>query len=79
MTDFVMPSLGADMEAGTLVAWRKKPGERVQRGEVIAEVETDKGVIDVEVFVNGLLDKVVVPIGQRVPVGTVLATIRNDA
>ena len=41
MADFVMPILGADMEAGTLVAWRKQPGDRVERGEIVADVETD--------------------------------------
>ena len=66
MPDFVMPSLGTDMDAGTLVRWRKQPGERVQRGDVIAEVETDKGVIDIDVFASGVLEKILVPAGQRV-------------
>ncbi|MFM8953378.1 MAG: dihydrolipoamide acetyltransferase family protein [Planctomycetaceae bacterium] len=72
-TDFRMPVLGADMQAGTLVAWRKRPGDAVHRGEIIAEVETEKGVIDVEVFHDGLLDEIVVPVGRKVPVGTVIA------
>lgn len=72
-----MPTLGADMEAGTLVAWLKQPGDRIQHGDVIADVETDKGVIGVEAFTDGVLDRVVVPIGERVPVGTVLAWIRD--
>lgn len=78
MADFVMPRLGADMEAGTLVEWRKQTGETVQRGDVIAEVETDKGVIDVEVFSEGVVDTLLVQPGQKVPVGTVLATIREE-
>jgi pyruvate dehydrogenase E2 component (dihydrolipoamide acetyltransferase) len=77
MVDFVMPSLGADMEAGTLVRWRKQPGESVKRGDIIAEVETDKGVIDIDVFANGVLQKILVPAGERVPVGTKLAIISN--
>jgi pyruvate dehydrogenase E2 component (dihydrolipoamide acetyltransferase) len=79
MADFVMPILGADMTAGTLVAWRKQAGERVTRGDIIAEVETEKGLIDVEVFVSGVLERIVVPPGATVPTGTLLALIREDA
>lgn len=78
MADFVMPSLGADMETGTLVAWHKEPGQAVHRGEIIAEVETDKGIIDVEVFADGVLEQILVPVGEKVPVGTVLARIRGE-
>jgi pyruvate dehydrogenase E2 component (dihydrolipoamide acetyltransferase) len=73
-----MPILGADMEAGTLVAWRRQPGDRVSRGDVVAEVETEKGLIDVEIFVNGVLERILVKPGQKVPVGTPLAIIRED-
>lgn len=78
MIEFKMPSLGADMEAGTLVAWQKKPGDPVHRGDLIAEVETDKGIIEIEAFVNGVLDQVLIPVGEKVPVGTVLALIRGE-
>ncbi len=74
-----MPILGADMTAGTLIAWRKRPGDRVARGDIIAEVETEKGLIDVEVFVGGVLERILVEPGATVPTGTVLATIREDA
>lgn len=70
-----MPSLGADMDAGTLVEWKKKPGDVIKRGEIIAAVETAKGVIEVEVFEDGILDQVFFQPGQEVPVGQVLATI----
>ena len=50
MTEFVMPSLGADMEAGTLVEWLKKPGDAVKRGDVVAVVDTQKGAIEIEIF-----------------------------
>jgi pyruvate dehydrogenase E2 component (dihydrolipoamide acetyltransferase) len=76
MQTFLMPTLGADMEAGTLVAWRKQPGDALRRGDTIAEVDTEKGVIDVEVFHGGILDAILVSPGSRVPVGTALATIR---
>ena len=74
-----MPILGADMTAGTLIAWRKQVGDRVARGDIIAEVETEKGLIDVEVFVSGVLEHVLVEPGATVPTGTVLASIREDA
>jgi pyruvate dehydrogenase E2 component (dihydrolipoamide acetyltransferase) len=77
MKPFVMPTLGADMEAGTLVAWHKQPGDPVHRGDAIAEVDTDKGVIDVEIFTEGVLDEILVPPGRRVRVGTTMATIRE--
>ncbi|HEX9818632.1 MAG TPA: dihydrolipoamide acetyltransferase family protein [Methylomirabilota bacterium] len=78
MAEFVMPILGADMVAGTLIAWRKQPGDRVARGDIIAEVETEKGLIDVEVFASGVLERIVVQPGATVPTGTVLALIRED-
>jgi pyruvate dehydrogenase E2 component (dihydrolipoamide acetyltransferase) len=78
MSEFTMPSLGADMEAGTLVEWMRKPGDRVQRGDAIAAVETQKGAIEIEVFESGVLERILVEIGQRVPVGTVLAIIRSE-
>jgi pyruvate dehydrogenase E2 component (dihydrolipoamide acetyltransferase) len=77
MTEFRMPTLGADMQAGTVVAWRKRPGDVLRRGDTIVEVDTEKGVIDVEVFTEGILDAIVVPVGTRVPIGTVMATIRD--
>lgn len=77
MKPFVMPALGADMEAGTLVAWHKQRGDAVHRGDTIAEVDTDKGVIDVEIFSDGVLDEILVPPGRKVRVGTVMAMIRE--
>ncbi len=77
MSDFVMPMLGADMDAGTLVQWLKKPGDPVKRGDIIAVVDTQKGAIEIEVFEDGVLDRIVVQTGAKVPVGTVLAHIRG--
>jgi pyruvate dehydrogenase E2 component (dihydrolipoamide acetyltransferase) len=78
MAEFTMPSLGADMEAGTLVAWLKKPGEAVKKGDIIAEVETDKGIIEIESFMTGTLERTLVEPMTKVPVGTVLAIIREE-
>ncbi|KAB2940199.1 MAG: 2-oxo acid dehydrogenase subunit E2 [Hyphomicrobium sp.] len=76
MIEFRMPSLGADMEAGTLVEWLKKPGDVLNRGDIIAVVETQKGAIEIEVFNDGVLDQTLTDIGEKVPVGRVIATIR---
>ncbi|MCX8225858.1 MAG: dihydrolipoamide acetyltransferase family protein [Sulfitobacter sp.] len=78
MTRFVMPSLGADMEDGILVEQLVAVGETVSRGDIIAAVETQKGAIEIEVFENGILDKWLVPLGTRVPVGTPIAEIRSS-
>lgn len=77
MAEFIMPSLGADMTAGTLAKWRVAAGDRVSHGDIIAEVETDKGLIEVEVFENGRVEKLLVEEGARVPVGTPLAEISS--
>jgi pyruvate dehydrogenase E2 component (dihydrolipoamide acetyltransferase) len=76
MIEFRMPALGADMEAGTLIEWLKKPGDAVARGDIIAVVDTEKGAIEIEVFDAGVIDRAVVEPGQTVPVGTLLALIR---
>lgn len=78
MANFVMPKLGADMTEGTLVAWRIKPGEAVRRGDIIADIETDKGVIEVEIFATGVIDQLLIQPGAKVPVGTSLATVREE-
>jgi pyruvate dehydrogenase E2 component (dihydrolipoamide acetyltransferase) len=75
MGTFNMPSLGADMEAGTLVEWLKHAGEVVQRGDIVAVVETHKGAIEIEIFENGIIEELLVPEGEKVPVGTPLARI----
>jgi len=73
-----MPSLGADMEAGTLVEWLKHPGDALKRGDIIAVVDTQKGAIEIEVFEDGMLDEIVVKPGEKVPVGATLARIRGS-
>ena len=78
MSEFRMPSLGADMQYGTIVEWRVKPGDAVKRGDVVALVETEKGVIDVEIFESGVIESLVTQPGQKVPVGTTLATLSGD-
>jgi pyruvate dehydrogenase E2 component (dihydrolipoamide acetyltransferase) len=76
MADFLMPSLGADMEKGKVVQWLVKAGDRVRPGDVVAVVETHKGAIDVEIFLEGVIDDLVA-IGEELPVGAVLAHVRD--
>ena len=73
-----MPSLGADMEAGTLVEWLVKPGDRVKRGDIVAVVETQKGAIEIEIFETGEIEQILVELDTKVPVGTPLARIRTE-
>lgn len=77
--DFVMPSLGAGMTEGRLLAWRVAPGDRVRRGDVIAEIDTDKSAIEVEVWHTGRVHELLVAPGTTVPVGTAMARIEVDA
>jgi len=78
MIEFKMPSLGADMEAGTLVEWLVKPGSMVKRGDIIAMVDTQKGLIDIEVFDEGTISELLIKENEKVPVGTVMALIAED-
>ena len=73
MIEFKMPSLGADMEAGTLVEWLIKPGDKVRRGDIVAVVDTQKGLIDIEVFDEGIVNELVIKEHEKVPVGAVMA------
>lgn len=77
MSDFIMPSMGADMDSGKLVEWKVKPGDRVKKGQVIAAVETTKAVLDIEVFEEGVVESFYVEEGTEVDVGTPLACISN--
>lgn len=70
-----MPSLGADMEVGTILEWKVRPGDVVHRGDVIAVVDTEKSDIDVEVFEDGTVEELLVKVGREVAVGTPLARI----
>jgi pyruvate dehydrogenase E2 component (dihydrolipoamide acetyltransferase) len=74
-----MPALGADMTEGTLVEWRVRSGSAVKRGDVVVLVETAKGIIDVEAFHDGTVERLLVEPGAQVPVGTPLALFSGDA
>ncbi|CAM2993096.1 dihydrolipoamide acetyltransferase family protein [Mycobacterium intermedium] len=70
-----MPSLGADMDEGTLDEWLVKPGDEVTRGQVIAVVDTTKAAVEIECWQAGTISEILVPVGETVQVGTVLATL----
>jgi len=75
MAEFRMPSLGADMDYGTLVEWTVKPGDHIRRGDIIAFVDTDKGLIEIEVWEDGMVESLVAAPGQKLAVGAVMAMI----
>ncbi|MBV9127940.1 MAG: E3 binding domain-containing protein, partial [Verrucomicrobia bacterium] len=79
MADIRMPKLSDTMTEGTLVAWKKKPGDTVSMGEVIAEVETDKATMEMEAFEDGVLTEIFVKEGQKVAIGERIARIGGDA
>lgn len=74
-TPITMPKFGQMTEESTIVEWRKKEGDKVAKGDVLFTVETDKSVMDVEAFTEGILLKIVVPAGVSVPVQTVVGYI----
>ena len=68
MIEFKLPSLGADMTEGKLLAWHVQPGDSVKRGQVVAVVDTSKAAIDVEIWQDGVVQELLVPVGDKVPV-----------
>jgi pyruvate dehydrogenase E2 component (dihydrolipoamide acetyltransferase) len=74
----IMPQLGLTMEQGAVTSWQKKPGEWVEKGEVLFTVQTDKVEMEVEAMSQGYLGKSQVPTGQPVPVGTLLAMLTDE-
>ncbi|MBI5419232.1 MAG: 2-oxo acid dehydrogenase subunit E2 [Deltaproteobacteria bacterium] len=74
-TNVIMPSLGFDMTEGRLSRWLKNEGERVEKGQAIAEIETEKATVEIEAAASGILARIIVQAGQTVPVGTVMGVI----
>jgi pyruvate dehydrogenase E2 component (dihydrolipoamide acetyltransferase) len=75
MIEFKLPSLGADMDEGTLLEWKVQPGERVTRGQVIAVVDTAKAAVDVECWQEGEVLELLIEPGAKIPVGTPIASL----
>ncbi|MCW8443053.1 2-oxo acid dehydrogenase subunit E2 [Fluoribacter gormanii] len=78
MYEFKMPSLGAEMTYGTLLDWNIAVGDKVKPHQIIAVVDTDKAAIEVESFGEGIVEQLITMPGQKVPVGTVMALIRES-
>src|SRR3954469_24384608 len=77
--NILMPALSPTMEKGNLAKWLKKEGDKVKSGDVIAEIETDKATMEVEVVDEGTIAKILVPEGtQDVPVNDVIAVMAGD-
>lgn len=76
--DVTMPNLGYDMEEGKIAAWLKAVGDSVQRGEAIAEIETDKTTVEMEAMSAGTLAEIVHEEGATVAVGDVIAILEAD-
>src|SRR5262249_18735146 len=74
-TDVIMPALGMAQEKGTLLAWLKKAGDAVKKGEPLMEVETDKATVEVEAPASGVLQNVTAKEGDEIPVGKTIAII----
>lgn len=67
-----MPKLGYDMESGKVASWLKQVGDRVERGEAIAEIETEKATVEMEATASGTLAEIVAEPGRELPVGEVI-------
>ena len=78
-TELTMPQMGYDMQEGTVVRWLKAEGSNVEIGEPVAEIETDKAVVEFESYAEGVLQKIVVNEGTTVPVGEVIAIVGEDS
>jgi pyruvate dehydrogenase E2 component (dihydrolipoamide acetyltransferase) len=74
-TNVIMPSLGFDMTEGRLARWLKNEGDPVEKGQAIAEIETEKATVEIEAAASGILARTIVQAGETVPVGTVIGVI----
>ncbi|MGA2111643.1 MAG: dihydrolipoamide acetyltransferase family protein [Anaerolineales bacterium] len=77
-TEILMPKLGLNMTEGKLVQWLKREGDRVERGDLLMVVETDKITMEAESQTSGILDRIIVPAGRTVPVATVVGIIVGE-
>src|SRR5690348_8743399 len=73
--EITMPQLSDTMTEGTVVKWRKKEGDKVKEGEIVAEIETDKAVMESESFASGTLAAILVEEGQKAAVGAIIAVV----
>ena len=76
--NIVMPQMGYDMKEGTLVRWLVKEGSSLKRGDPIAEIETDKAVVEIESYFTGFIGKILVNEGESAEVGSSIAVVVKD-
>ena len=79
MAEVNMPRLSDTMQEGTIARWLKKQGDAITKGEVIAEIETDKATMDLESYSVGTLEKILVQEGETVPIGQAIALIGSGS
>ncbi|MGH3587387.1 MAG: biotin/lipoyl-containing protein, partial [Pseudonocardia sp.] len=79
MPDITMPRLSDTMTAGVLATWHKRVGEQIHVGEVVAEIETDKALMELEAYDDGVLERILVAEGETVPIGTPIGVIGDGA
>ena len=79
ITKVVMPKLSEAMESGKIIKWLKKEGDRVQAGDILAEVETDKADVEMEAFGGGVLRKILAQAGEKTPVGALIGVIAEPS
>ncbi|MEU5845998.1 dihydrolipoamide acetyltransferase family protein [Saccharopolyspora shandongensis] len=79
MTEIQMPRLSDTMEEGVISTWHKNVGDQVKRGEVMAEIETDKAIMELEAYDDGVLEKILVDAGATVPIGTPIAILGDGS
>lgn len=77
MIEIIMPKSGITMEEGTVVEWHHTIGDAVEKGDILASIETDKSLLDLEAPASGILDQILVKVDETVNVGTVIGYIRE--
>src|SRR5215470_657125 len=79
MSEITMPRLSDTMEEGTIARWMKSPGDEIKKGDILAEIETDKATMDLEAYEAGTLQQILVQEGETVPIGQAVALIGTGA
>src|SRR5205085_8839112 len=77
--EITMPRLSDTMEEGTIARWLKKPGDKVNKGDILGEIETDKATMDLEAYEAGVLEQILVQEGETVPIGQAIAIVGTGA
>src|SRR5205823_8045027 len=79
MSEVTMPRLSDTMQEGTIAKWLKQPGDQIKKGDILAEIETDKATMDLESYDAGVLEEIMVQEGETVPIGQAIARVGSGA